>query len=214
MAANRDAVRSEAERVFWEWVDEHVSRPHPELGRDGAVCPFVPRLVEAGTLYVEVEDSLDGTDAEAMEARMRDAVPVFEALPNANRSALVVLFPNVDAANAAVADRVQEALKPECVRKGLMVGQFHPLSTEPGARNPDFHANRAPLVAIALRNMSHHDIVFLYRSPEMFREYQARYADEYTSGRDIDPFLVARYEEATARFGAMASAASPSPDVG
>jgi heptaprenyl diphosphate synthase len=183
-------------------VDGFVSRPHPELGREGPVCPFVPRLVEAGTLHVEVDDSLDGKDTAAMEERMRAAVTAFEALPDPKRSALVVLFPNVVGPDVAVADRVQEALKPECVSKGLMVGQFHPLSTEPGARNPEFHANRSPIVAIAVRHMSHHDIVFLYRSPEMFREYEARYGDRYSNGGDLDPFLVDRYEAAAARFGA------------
>ena len=201
-AENLADVRVEAERTFWQWVDEYVVRPHPEIGRDGPVCPFVPRLVEAGTLFVEVEESLDGTDAAAMEARMREAVSTFEGLADPKRSALVVLFPRVARADAEVADRVQEALKPECVPRGLMIGQFHPLSEEPGARNPAFPANRAPIVAIALRHMSHHDIVFLYRSAEMFHEYDARYADTYADDeRELDPFLVARYEEAAARFG-------------
>jgi hypothetical protein len=202
VAENVGVATSEAERVFWQWVDEYVSRPHPDIGRDGPVCPFVPRLIEEGNLFVEVDDSIDGTDAAAIEARMRTAVADYLAMPNAYRKALVIVFPNVVGSNVEVVDRVQAALKPGCVQKGLMVGQFHPLSTEPGARNPDFPANRAPLAAIALRHMSHHDIVFLDRSEEMFREFDARFGDEYRSGGDLDPFLVDRYEAAAARFGA------------
>jgi hypothetical protein len=191
-----------AETAFWRWVEEYVCRPNPRLGREGPVCPFVARLVEADALRVEVDDSLDGADAAAMEARVRAAIPVFDAMPHARgRKALVLIFPKVVADDGAILDRVQAALKPECVAKGLMVGQFHPLSTEPGARNPDFHANRAPIAAIALRHMSHHDIVFLGHDPDMFREYQSRYGERFADGGDHDPFLVARYEAAVARFG-------------
>ena len=194
-------VEHPAERTFWRWVEEYVSQPHPAIGRDGSVCPFVPRLVEEGNLFVEIDDTLDGSDAGAMEARMRRAVGDYLAMPDAYWKSLVIVFPNVVGDDVEVVDRVQGALKPDCVPKGLMVGQFHPLSTEPAARNPQFPANRAPVAAIALRHMSYHDIVFLDRSEEMFREFDARFGDEYRGGRDLDPFLVERYEVAAARFG-------------
>ena len=201
MAQKLDVAASEIEASFWRWVDEYVSQPHPEIGRDGPVCPFVPRLVESANLHVEVDESLDGTDAGALEARMRAAVRDYEAMPNAQRKALVVVFPSIVGADVAVVDRVQAALKPDCVRRGVMVGQFHPLSDEPAARNPSFPANRAPFAAIALRPMSHHDIVFLDRSPEMFREFEARFGGEFSGGHDLDPYLVDRYAAAAARFG-------------
>jgi heptaprenyl diphosphate synthase len=135
-------------------------------------------------------------------------------MPDAHWKALVVVFPSVVGADVAVVDRVQSALKPDCVRKGLMVGQFHPLSAEGGARNPAFMANRAPFAAIALRHMSHHDIVFLDRDPEMFREFQARFGDEFSGGRDLEPFLADRYAAAAARFGARESRASASAHGG
>lgn len=198
-----DGPARESAATFWQWVEEYVCQPHPEIGRDGAVCPFLPEVVRAQGLHLEIDESLDGTDAAAMEARVRAAVPVFEAIPLSPwKKALVVLFSKVLRADVAIVDGVQATLKPECVRRGLMVGQFHPFSTEPGARNPAFPANRAPFAAIALRHMSHHDIVFLDRDPEMFREYQTRYAEEFSSGHDLDPFLVDRYEASAARFGA------------
>ena len=182
-------------------MEDYVCRPHPEIGREGAVCPFLPSIVADGGLRVEVDETLDGKDSAAMEARVREAVPVFEAIPLPPwKKALVLLFPNVAEEDADVVDRVQAAVKPDCVRKGLMVGQFHPRSTEGGARNPGFFANRAPFAAIALRHMSYHDIVFLDRDPDMFREYQVRYAEKLRGGGEIDPFLLDRYEAAEARF--------------
>ena len=203
MAQRLDAPTSGTEAAFWRWVDEYVTQPHPELGRDGPICPFVQRLAESGNIHVQVDDTLDGTDADAMEARLRIALREYEAMPDKQWKALVVVFPSVVGAEVAVVDDVQQALKLECVRKGLMVGQFHPLSNEPGARNPEFPANRAPFAAIALRHMSHHDIVFLDRNPEMFREFDARFGGELSdAARERDPFLVERYAAAAARFGA------------
>jgi heptaprenyl diphosphate synthase len=202
MAQELEAPTAKAEAAFWDWVDGYVTQPHPELGRDGSVCPFVRRLADSGNIHVQVDDSLDGTDAGAVEARMRVALRDYEAMPDRQWKALVVVFPTMAGADVAVVDRVQAALKLECVRKGLMVGQFHPLSTEPGARNPHFPANRAPFAAIALRHMSHHDIVFLDRNAEMFREFDARFGPELSGGSDRDPFLVERYAAAAERFGA------------
>ena len=191
--------------AFWRWTEDYVCREHPEIGREGPVCPFLPTVVDNGGLRVEVDDSLDGTDVAALEARVREAIPVFEAMPQAPwKKALALVFAGVPGDRAAVVDEVQAALKPECVRRGLMLGQFHPRSTEAGARNPAFHANRAPFAAIAVRHMSYHDIVFLDRSAEMFREYQARYPEGPAGAGDADPFLVARYEAALARFGGVA----------
>ena len=209
MSDQPDASVSESTAAFWQWVEEYVCRPHPEIGREGDVCPFLPGIVRDGGLQVVVEETLDGTDAAAMEARVREEIPVFEAIPlKPWQKAYVILFPKVVIAQADVVDRVQAALKPDAVRMGLMVGQFHPNSTEPGARNPEFFANRAPVVAIALRYMSYHDIVFLDRDPDWFREYQSRYAQKIC-GPDVDPFLVDRYHAAVARFGAQQAGSRP-----
>ena len=97
-----------------------MCRPHAEIGREGPVCPFVPKLVESGELRVEIDDSLDGTDALAMEARVRAAVPVLEAIPLAPwKKALVVVFPNVTGPNVTVVDEVQAAMKPDSTRREL-----------------------------------------------------------------------------------------------
>ena len=125
-ACDVDPRGSALERRFWRWVDEYVTQPHPQLGRDGPICPFVGRLVESGNLHVEIDETVHGDDAAAMEIRMRTAVAAYRALPNAHRKALVVVFANVTGDDVAVVDGVQDALKGELVPQGLMIGQFHP----------------------------------------------------------------------------------------
>ena len=44
--------------VFWDWIHSYVVRPHPEIGRPGAVCPFVPALVKKQGIYLENHDSV------------------------------------------------------------------------------------------------------------------------------------------------------------
>src|SRR6185437_7878279 len=37
--------------VVARWVREYLMRPHPQLGRRGAVCPFVPISIELDTMW-------------------------------------------------------------------------------------------------------------------------------------------------------------------
>ena len=188
-----------ASAAFWSWVDEYVCRPHAEIGRRGVVCPFVPGMRRAGGLRVEVDLAIDGTDAAALEARVRAAIPVFEAIPlDARKKSLVLLFPNLGEQHGATLDQVQAALKPDAVRLGLMLGQFHPASMEPAARNPGFLANRCPVPALAIRHMATHDILFLDHDREMFAAYDARFGERFARGRVPDRYLVGRYEAACA----------------
>jgi hypothetical protein len=52
---DRDALRAVA-----DWVTTFIVRPHDELGRPGAVCPFVPGSVERQTLWLAPEQIGDG----------------------------------------------------------------------------------------------------------------------------------------------------------
>ena len=196
-------AREAALEAFWAWIDDYVTKPHPEIGRAGVVCPFVPGIVRAGGLRVEVALDIDGTDARAMRDRVRAAIPEFLAMEQPeHRKSFVLLFPNVGPEHYATVDRVQAALKPEAVRQGLMVGQFHPGSDEPAARNPAFPANRSPVPALAIRHMASHDILFLGRvNTEAFDQYQVRFGDKHARGRVPDRYLRARYQSALDRFG-------------
>ena len=39
------------------WIEDFIAHPHEQLGRTGAVCPFVPGALERQTLYFRVEPS-------------------------------------------------------------------------------------------------------------------------------------------------------------
>jgi hypothetical protein len=44
---DRDALRA-----VTAWIEDFVARPHEDLGRTGAVCPFVPGSLERSTLWL------------------------------------------------------------------------------------------------------------------------------------------------------------------
>src|SRR5262245_42858435 len=44
------------------WARGYLSHPHPELGRAGAVCPFVPKSLNSGRFYMVLHEEVDGRD--------------------------------------------------------------------------------------------------------------------------------------------------------
>jgi hypothetical protein len=153
-----------------QWIREFLARPHPEVGRKGSVCPFVPVALGLDTIWM---------------AQVADATPTFEHIsaivteyrnifleteptsgPDAMNKAFLVVFPSlaVDGADgAAVVDKVQASLKKYFVEMGLMLGEFHAANQTPGLRNPDFRPLRSPIPMLAIRHMVESDLPFLIR---------------------------------------------------
>ncbi len=46
-------------RAIHAWVREYLCRPHPELGRSGAMCPFVPEALQKGPLFGTMQAHVD-----------------------------------------------------------------------------------------------------------------------------------------------------------
>ena len=45
----------QALKTIANWTRDSVAQPHPDLGRRGAVCPFVPAALESDTVWFAVE---------------------------------------------------------------------------------------------------------------------------------------------------------------
>jgi hypothetical protein len=164
-------------RRVLDWIRGFLARPHPQLGRHGSVCPFVPAALELDTIWM---------------AEVAEATPSFERISSiingyrnafletepksgaeAINKAFLVVFPSLTASgaeDAAIIDKVQSSLKRQFVEVGLMLGEFHATHEGRGLRNPDFRPLRSSLPILAIRHMVESDLPFLMRetySPQL-----------------------------------------------
>lgn len=172
-----------------EWVKTFLAKPHPELGRSGAVCPFVPRALKLNTIRLavirtknlkpdQIEEIVKHYREVFLELEPKQADLVFY-------KAIMLVFPDVSEAEAfELIDSVQQKLKPLFVESGLMLGEFHPRNQAPGLHNPDFRPLRSPVPMLAIRFMAESDLPFLDRitdDPEIRVRYLEAYLQQLTA---------------------------------
>ncbi|HEY6349040.1 MAG TPA: hypothetical protein VI636_06485 [Candidatus Angelobacter sp.] len=158
-------------RCIADWIRGFLARSHPELGRHGSVCPFVPVALELNTIWMtEVAETT--ASFESISAIITEYRNVFlETEPTrgseAMNKAFLLVFPSLTANGAdgpAIIDKVQVSLKKYFVEMGLMLGEFHAANESPGLRNPDFRPLRSPIPMLAIRHMVESDLPFLTRN--------------------------------------------------
>ena len=153
-----------------KWLREFISRPHPDLGRAGPICPFVPASLEMDTIWItEITD--DNPSIDRISATVNQYRNIFLKTDPQNgrdaiNKALLVAFPSLTsrgAEGAAIVDEVQHRLKASFVENGMMIGEFHKANESPGLRNPDFRPLRSPVPMLAIRHMVESDLPFMTR---------------------------------------------------
>lgn len=155
-------------KIGIEWLSNFIGKPHPNLGRPGAVCPFVPSSIKKNFITLGVIRTIKNTKEEAIE-KLTPLVDFFYKLEptagaNVALKCLVIFFPDIDPVNAQdFIDEGHRTLKKHYVSNGLMIGEFHPSSLVPGYYNKNFYPMASPVPAFAVRYMSAHDIQFLNR---------------------------------------------------
>jgi hypothetical protein len=166
-------------RVGMEWIRNVIMQPNAALQRPGAVCPFVALSMAQDALIFAVRPGASGAAQDAFDL-MAPFVEIFRRLepvsgPFMALKALTIFFPDLPEADwADFIDGGHRLLKPLFVEHGLMLGEFHPHSTKPGATNPAYHAMRGPVPAFVIREMAMHDTKFI-NNPDEAPERRAQY---------------------------------------
>jgi len=62
-----------------DWLKDYISVPHPEIGRSGPVCPFVPLSLRSDQVRIVLHDELDGIDPGAIRALVLAYLAEFNA---------------------------------------------------------------------------------------------------------------------------------------
>eukprot|EP00742_Colponemidia_sp_Colp-10_P002917 GILJ01003114.1.p1 GENE.GILJ01003114.1~~GILJ01003114.1.p1 ORF type:complete len:620 (-),score=94.09 GILJ01003114.1:95-1954(-) len=150
------------------YVREFLARPHPLVGRKGPTCPFIPSSLKKNCLYLSVvRTSPANITKSRVAAHVMKAFKQFFLLsptehPSAQFKAIVLIFPDIPAADAhECIDEVQAQLKETFVAEGLMLGEFHLMNNCPGLRNNKFYPLRTPFPSLAIRYMVPSDLAFL-----------------------------------------------------
>ncbi|MCX5340155.1 DUF6875 domain-containing protein [Streptomyces atratus] len=182
----------ESLREIVEWASSYLSRPHPEVGRKGHVCPFVKTSMNRELFYLAVESGVPESSAETAEA-LRGYRDWFVELARrhggaAQYTTILVLFPDLPRDRVVeIVENTQELLKADYVSRGLMIGEFHDgPPAKGGLWNPEFRPLKSPVPLLAIRHMVPTDLPFLKDDPEQLAEYLRRY------GKDTPPAMAAR----------------------
>ncbi|MFI6277870.1 DUF6875 domain-containing protein [Streptomyces sp. NPDC050988] len=149
------------------WLDEFVTQPHRELGRPGAVCPRLAPALRRNLVHLVAMRTDTGSVDEAV-FKGQALVGLYQELftdPEAFRvGALLAFFPGLPSEAAPEFIDVGHArLRMDFVASGLMIGEFHPLSTVTSVRNPALEVMRCPVPMLAVRALTRHDVLFLDR---------------------------------------------------
>jgi hypothetical protein len=147
-----------------DWLEQFVTRPLAELGRTGAVCPRLAPALRADTVRL-VTIAAAGTSPGHAAGAGRLLMRLFENLVgDADRqpAALLGFFPDLPEQLAAdFIDDGHRLLRPSCIARGLMLGEFHPASTVTSVRNRAVPVMRSPVPMFAVRAITPHDVLFL-----------------------------------------------------
>lgn len=160
------------------WATAYLASPHPELGREGPVCPFTAASISKDMFWVGCMDRSDLTAGD-VERTVADMIIRFHHMPptegpGSTLKALLILFPTVT--DYSLIDETQRRLKLVSVPMGLMIGQFYPGCEEPGIRNPRFKPLQSPIALLAIRHMVSSDFPFLAERAEWVEEYLKKFA--------------------------------------
>jgi hypothetical protein len=154
-----------------QWLKNYVAKPHPDLGRSGAVCPFVPPSFKLNSLRLTVIHSknLDIQQIADLILPYRDVFLNLEPKekPAALNKAILFIFPDIPTEDAPnTIDVVQKKLKPFFVDAGLMIGEFHNRTESPGLHNPNFRPLRSPIPLLVIRPMTEADLIFMQNTDD------------------------------------------------
>lgn len=169
-------------RAVHDWVHSFLAAPHPNLGRKGSVCPFVPLSIELDMIWMAEVDDLHATHGAISNivSTFRDRFLEMEPTDPAQaiNKAFMIVFSKLSDEDSHRVDEVQLALKAEFVDRGLMLGEFHAQNRGEGLRNPDFRPLRSPIPILAIRHMVESDLPFLSK-PDYTPELRSRFLRAY-----------------------------------
>jgi hypothetical protein len=165
--ADLDERDLETYRSIVQWTRNYLCQPHDMLGREGPVCPFTQPSLSKHLFWLTIMRGGEIDLQAATDAVLEYKDWFFELEPVSGSETILktilIIFPELphDKAKEQL-EGLHKLLKPDFVRKAIMVGQFYEGCPESGLWNEHFHPLQSPLPLLAIRNMVPSDFPFLH----------------------------------------------------
>lgn len=175
-----------------DYYKNFLAKPHPQVGRSGAVCPFVPGSLKNHTLYTVI------AKFEWKESDIKQTLLQFKNMMEAVPDGLNLFYAYVLVLpfnQASCVDSMQRCLKQEMVQDCFMVGEFHDAKESHGLHSKSFKPLKSKYPMLVIRKMVYEDIPFLvsdvYSKEEKISYLSAyvRYYPENFQARRMLTFL-------------------------
>jgi hypothetical protein len=154
-------------KTIVDWTRAFLCRPHGDLGREGPVCPFTqPSLTQrhfwlAALTGEDVDQERAGNAIERYRSWFLELEP--KSGPQAILKTILVIFAELSHEKARhQIENLHKRLKPDFVRRGIMLGQFYQGCPETGLWSDHFYPLEAPLPLLVIRSMVPSDFLFLH----------------------------------------------------
>ncbi len=153
------------------WIRNFIAKPNPNVGRQGAVCPFMARALNSGSIFFK-SVNVELISVDSMDELIKEHAQIFlNTEPTQGKArlnkAIVILFPDVaEAAAKEIIEETQSRLKPFFVERGLMLGEFHQNHEGEGIHNKDFRPLQSPVPLLIIRHLIPSDLIFLNRKSD------------------------------------------------
>lgn len=170
-------------RAVAGWVKRFVVRPHQDLGRDGPVCPFVPRALERKTLWLSAEHIAGRGVPDVVrlikeyKTRLQQARPVHADA--VDYRSIVVVFTDLspDRAKGLFDDVLKQLAVPFYEEDGLVIGGFYEGNEGTAIYNRSFRPFASPAPFLLMRHAVVADWKFFLDDDDWLGRWARRYGE-------------------------------------
>jgi hypothetical protein len=169
-----------------DWIKTYVVKPHKDLGRAGAVCPFVPESLERKTLWLAPEQIADRDVPEVVELMSGYKRQLLDTRPTEGDdviySVIVVVFADLpaDRAQGVFGDVLQQLAVPSYEEDGILFGPFYEGHEGTAIYNSSFRPFQSPVPFLFVRHGVTSDWKFFLDDEEWLNLWAHRYGESGT----------------------------------
>jgi hypothetical protein len=170
-------------RSVADWIKTFIVKPHPDLGRAGPVCPFVPSALDHRTLWLAPEQIADRDAPDVVELMSGYKNLFLNTQPidgdNAISKVIVVVFTDLPAerGQSVFDDVLQHLAVPSYADSGNLFGPFYEGNEGSAIYNSRFRPFQSPVPFLFVRNGVIGDWKFFLDNDEMLTLWARRFGE-------------------------------------